>query len=79
MFIQPPFKAPSTAEVSFDVRSSTGRKPFKSLKDAQAAAAEVRATPNGWAEIAQVVRLVIEARADAKAPPEPLVWGEQAA
>jgi len=52
---------PNGAVKSFEVRYSKGRKPFDNLKDAQAFAVAERES-GGWAEIAQLGRLVVEKR-----------------
>lgn len=52
---------PKGAEISFEVRYTKGRKPFTKLEDAQAFASVERAN-GSWAEIAQIGRLVIEAK-----------------
>lgn len=52
---------PKGSTQSFEVRYSKGRKPFDNLKDAQAFAATEREN-GGWAEIAQLGRLVVEKR-----------------
>jgi hypothetical protein len=52
---------PPSATLSFEVRYSKGRKPFDNLPDAQSFAATERAN-GGWAEIAQLGRVVVEKR-----------------
>lgn len=52
---------PKDAALSFEVRFSKGRKPFETLAAAQAFAATERAA-GGWAEIAQLGRLIVETR-----------------
>lgn len=61
MFQKPKPIWPASAVLSFEVRYSKGRKPFENLPDAQAFAATERAN-GGWAEIAQLGRLVVEKR-----------------
>ncbi len=62
MFIRPPFKAPPGSVESFEVRYSKGRKPFGSRKDADAFAKEQRAETEGWAEVSQVIKIVVDPR-----------------
>lgn len=62
MFIREPFKVPPGAESSFEVRYAKGRKPFATRAESDVFAAEQRALPNGWAEISQVIRIVVEKR-----------------
>ncbi len=61
MFQKPKAVWPSASTTSFEVRYSKGRKPFEHLADAKAFAASERSS-GGWAEIAQLGRLVVEKR-----------------
>ena len=61
MFQKPKVTWPAGSVQSYEVRYSKGRKPFEKLSDAQAFAATEREN-GGWAEIAQLGRLVVEKR-----------------
>jgi hypothetical protein len=60
VFIKPPFKAPPGAEETFEVRYSKGRKPFATRKDADQFAKDQRALADGWAEVSQVIKIVVD-------------------
>jgi hypothetical protein len=62
MFIQIPTRWPKGTQVDFVVRYPKGRKPFPSLFEAKAFAAEQRALPSGWAAIDAQGTLSIEER-----------------
>jgi len=58
-----PFKGPPGSEETFEVRYSKGRKPFTTRTAADAFAVEQRALPDGWAEVSQVIKIVVDKRA----------------
>lgn len=63
MFIKPrPFRGPPGSIENFEVRGPKGLKPFPTRVAAESYAKELRDLPNGWAEIAQVVRIIVEKR-----------------
>lgn len=63
MFIKAkPFAGPPGSETDYEVRFPKGRKPFKSRTDADAFAKEQRALPDGWAEVTQCIRIVVDKR-----------------
>lgn len=64
MFIKPkPFQGPPGSTVSYEVRYAKGRKPFATRAEADAFAQDQRAAEDGWAEVAQIIRIVVDARA----------------
>jgi hypothetical protein len=63
VFIKPPFKAPPGSSESFEVRYSKGRKPFATRSEADQFAKDQRALPDGWAEVSQVIKIVVDAKA----------------
>lgn len=63
MFDKPkPFRGPPGSETTYEVRYRSGRKPFPDRAAADAFAAEQRSTPEGWAEVSQVIKIVVDKR-----------------
>jgi hypothetical protein len=62
MFDKPKHKTPPGSEVVYEVRYRGGRKPFPTEREAITFADDVRKQPDGWAEVARLIRTVIQKR-----------------